>query len=202
MDTGEDKLDNAYFDRDVVAVAEELVGNTLWTCVEGKITAGKIVETEAYSYKEAACHAHLNRKTKRTQVLFEKPGTAYVYLCYGIHSLFNIVANREGIAEAVLIRAVEPFEGVEVMEKRRMLSGKALTSGPGKLTQALGINLKHNNTLLGDKIWITSAHCASVIEASPRIGVAYAGKDALLPWRFYEKDNKWVSKGINTYVTD
>lgn len=200
------KLDKSFFLNDsVTQVAEDLIGMTLCTYFDKQFTCGIIVETEAYSYKEKACHAYNNRRTARTETLFAQPGTCYVYLCYGIHKLFNIVTNKEGIAEAVLIRAVEPVEGIDVMLHRRGFAekNKQLTSGPGKLSQALGIGLNHDKLdLFGDVIWVEdrgkdlSGH---QVEKSPRIGVAYAKDDALLPWRYSVRENIWVSKGNNTY---
>ncbi|MBL6448927.1 DNA-3-methyladenine glycosylase [Fulvivirga sp. 29W222] len=198
------KLDKSFFQREsVTTVARELLGKTLYTNFDEQLTAGIVVETEAYSYTEKACHAYNNRRTARTETLFERGGTCYVYLCYGIHKLFNIVTNREGTAEAVLIRAVEPIKGMETMLYRRGRDkgGVALTSGPGKLSQALGITLKHDKLSLFDNdIWLEdSGFDAGAIDESPRIGVAYAQEDALLPWRFTIKNNPWVSKGNNTY---
>ncbi|UII30946.1 DNA-3-methyladenine glycosylase [Fulvivirga ulvae] len=200
------KLDKSFFLRNsVTEVARDLLGKTLFTNFDKQLTAGIVVETEAYSYTEKACHAYNNRRTARTDTLFHEGGTCYVYLCYGIHKLFNIVTNRQDTAEAVLIRAVEPVVGMETMLSRRGLDSEstALTSGPGKLSQALGINLKHNKiTLFEDNIWLEDNRVErGVINESPRIGVAYAEEDALLPWRFTLKDNPWVSKGNNTYKT-
>lgn len=200
------KLDKSFFQQDSVTdVAKNLVGKTLYTYFDEQLTAGVVVETEAYSYTEKACHAYNNRRTARTETLFQEAGTCYVYLCYGIHKLFNIVTNHKGIAEAVLIRAVEPVEGLETMLQRRGLAKQttALTSGPGKLSQALGISLVHDKTtLFEDDIWVedNGVKADNIIE-TPRIGVAYAEEDALLPWRFTIKNNPWVSKGINTYKT-
>ncbi|MEM9299872.1 MAG: DNA-3-methyladenine glycosylase [Bacteroidota bacterium] len=192
-----------YINTNVCEVAKNLLGKTLISQIDGVRTSGIIVETEAYSYKEKACHAYMNRNTKRTYVLFGEGGMAYVYLCYGIHKLLNIVTNVEGTAEAVLIRAIEPQEGIEFMIQRRGLlkKGYNLTSGPGKLSQALGITMKQNNTtLFGDQLWIEDGKTnRAEIEASPRIGVAYAEEDALLPWRFSYLNNPWVSKGNNRY---
>lgn len=191
-----------YLNEDVTEVAKLLLGKVLCTKMNGINLSGKIVETEAYSYKEKACHAYQSKNTKRTEVLFDTGGTSYVYLCYGIHNLFNIVTNKQGVAEAVLVRAIEPLENIDVMfEKRGVKKEHELTSGPGKLSQALGIDLKLNRApLSGDDIWIEDrGYAPGQIEASPRIGVAYAQEDALLPWRFTEMGNPFVSKGINTY---
>ncbi|ELR70798.1 DNA-3-methyladenine glycosylase II [Fulvivirga imtechensis AK7] len=200
------KLEKSFFlEESVTQVARKLLGKTLCTYFDKRLTCGIIVETEAYSYREKACHAYNNRRTARTETLFHEGGTCYVYLCYGIHKLFNIVTNKEGTAEAVLIRAVEPLEGIDIMLERRGFAEKdqRLTSGPGKLSQALGIGLNHDKlNLFGNNIWVENGNGLNgktVIEKSPRIGVAYAKKDALLPWRFSLRDNVWVSKGNNTY---
>jgi DNA-3-methyladenine glycosylase len=195
------KLADSFYQRkDVVKIARELLGKVLFTNVNGIVTAGMIVETEAYSWKEKGCHAYGSKRTARNSVMFEKGGFTYVYLCYGMHYLFNIVTNEPGIPEAVLIRAVEPVQGVDEMLLRRgKLKNKLhLTSGPGKLTKALGIDRKLNGKfLLGDEVWVEN-HKTKVtsqnIVASPRIGIDYAGDDALLPWRFTLKGNEWVSK--------
>ncbi|MTI20036.1 DNA-3-methyladenine glycosylase [Fulvivirga sp. RKSG066] len=192
-----------YRREDVTQIAKDLLGKVLHTQVDGVLSLGKIVETEAYSYKEKACHAYMERNTNRTKVLFMDGGTSYVYLCYGIHNLFNVVTNVEGKAEAVLIRAIEPVAGVEVMQQRRnKKSEMELASGPGKLSEALGINRSLNEVDLtnNEHIWIED-HGEEVIdiEASPRIGVAYAEEDALLPWRYVIKESKYVSKGNNSY---
>lgn len=187
-----------YLRADVVKIARELLGKYLFTCFDGKLTAGKIVETEAYCGRnDRACHAYL-RRTERTEVMYQPGGRAYIYLCYGIHHLFNIVTNREGLADAVLVRAIEPVIGVEEMKVRRGKETlRRLTSGPGILSQALAIHRDFTGTdLLGAQIWIAEkAGDESVeIRSDVRIGVDYAGEDALLPWRFYVKDNVWVSK--------
>lgn len=159
-----------------------------------------IVETEAYSWKERGCHAFDSKRTSRNEVMFEDGGRAYVYLCYGIHNLFNVVTNVDGIAEAVLIRAIEPTVGISVMKERRgdVKSLLQLTSGPGKLTSALGIDRSLNGKLLwNSEVWIEDVGIkikSNQIEASKRIGIEYAGLDANLPWRFTIKGNRWVSK--------
>jgi DNA-3-methyladenine glycosylase len=182
----------------VVKIAREVLGKVLFTRVNGEISAGMIVETEAYSSKERGCHA-FNGKTERNKIMFEEGGVAYVYLCYGIHHLFNIVTNGKGKADAVLIRALQPWKGEELMmERMKVKSLKRITSGPGKLTKALGIDRDCNGKdLRGSEVWIedvgekiTKKNCV----ASPRIGIDYAGEDALLPWRFSVKGSEWVSK--------
>jgi DNA-3-methyladenine glycosylase len=192
--------ENFYQRTDVVKIARELLGKVLVTKVAGVVTSGMIVETEAYSWKERGCHAYEARKTQRNAIMFEKGGYAYVYLCYGMHNLFNVVTNKNGVAEAVLVRAIEPVHGVNEMELRRgTLANKFhLTSGPGKLTKALGIDRKLNGKfLLDNEVWIEDTGekiSAGNIEASARIGIDYAGEDAKLPWRFTIKGNKWISK--------
>jgi DNA-3-methyladenine glycosylase len=166
------------------------------------LTVGRIVETEAYCGEtDKACHAHFNRRTHRTAVMFGPPGVAYVYLCYGIHHLFNIVTNQEGKADAVLVRAIEPVEGLPEMQGRRGLAGYnyRLTAGPGSMSQALGISTRYNGHDLtaGEAIWLEDRGDflpAEAIETGPRVGVAYAGEDALLPWRFSIRHNPWRSK--------
>jgi DNA-3-methyladenine glycosylase len=196
------KLPRSFYERDdVVQISKDLIGKVLCTYFNGIQTSGKIVETEAYDGRnDKACHAHLNRRTKRTEVMYGSPGYAYVYLCYGIHHLFNIVTNREGLADAVLIRAIEPLEGAEEMVKRRGKEHltKAIGNGPGKLSEALGIRKAHYGTdLTGNNIWIEDRNIEiseNNIISSERVGIDYAEEDADLPWRFSIKESKWVSK--------
>ncbi|WP_205501672.1 DNA-3-methyladenine glycosylase [Rufibacter psychrotolerans] len=195
-----------YTQPDVVSLARDLVGKYFFSCFDGVLTGGMIVETEAYSgTADAACHAHLGRRTKRTQIMYAQGGVAYVYLIYGMHALFNIVTNVEGTADAVLIRAIEPTEGIEEMQLRRGLPKvePRLTAGPGLVTQALGISTLHNGTdLTGTEIWLEDRGVQvpdDQIVAGPRVGVAYAGADALLPWRFSLKGSRWVSKANPKY---
>jgi len=196
-----DKLPiSVYQDNNVVRVARNLLGKQLWTNFNDVLTAGKIVEVEAYcGATDRACHAFPSKRTPRTQIMYEPGGVAYVYLVYGMHHLFNIVTNVEGSADAVLIRAIEPVTGEDFMMDRRNVnqSNKLLTGGPARLTQALGITVEHNKTdLQSEQIWLTEgkSYADSDIFISTRIGVEYAGADALLPWRFHIKDNKYVSK--------
>ena len=195
------KLPESFYQRsNVVKIARELLGKGLFTRIDQTVTGGMIVETEAYSWKERGCHAYGARKTQRNAVMFGKGGHSYVYLCYGMHNLFNIVTNEPDVADAILIRAIEPVEGIEEMKKRRgpLTSSFHLTSGPGKLTKALGIDRKWNGKyLLGNEIWVEdfgSNFPKREIEASRRIGIDYAGEDAKLPWRFTIKGSLWVSK--------
>lgn len=194
------KLNEDFYQRkNVVKIARELLGKGLFTKIDGIVTGGIIVETEAYSWKERGCHAFNAKKTLRNEIMFQKGGHVYVYLCYGIHHLVNVVTNVCGTPEAVLIRAIEPTEGIAEMKLRRgiLRSGFHLTSGPGKLTKALSIDRTFNGKFLTDNdVWIEDIHYkvpAGKIEATPRIGIDYAGEDAKLPWRFTIKDNEWVS---------
>lgn len=187
---------------DVVQVAKDLLGKYLVTNFNGEITAGKIVETEAYRAPEdRASHAFGNRRTARTEVMFAEGGHAYVYLCYGIHQLFNVVTGPADTAHAVLIRAIEPIENVELMLARRKMERleRRLTAGPGALTEALGIRTAHTGLSLLDPtgpIWLEDRGEVVLDEnivASPRVGVAYAGECADWPWRFRIKDSPWAS---------
>ena len=190
-----------YLNRDVIFLARDLLGKVLFTEINGNVTAGIIVETEAYfGVLDKASHAYYGRRTERTETLYSPGGVSYVYLCYGIHHLFNIVTSTEGEPHAVLIRAVEPLIGKEIMEFRRNMpaSKTAISSGPGSAAKALGIDRSFNKKDLTDnEIWIEDhgiRYSDEEIVAGPRIGVAYAQEDALLPWRFYIKGNPYVSK--------
>ncbi|MGG7438040.1 DNA-3-methyladenine glycosylase [Chryseobacterium arthrosphaerae] len=190
-----------YADQDVLFLAQDLLGKILFTEINGDITAGIIVETEAYfGVQDKASHAYGGRRTDRTETLYSHGGVSYVYLCYGIHHLFNVVTSVKDEPHAVLIRAVEPLIGKETMELRRSMpaSRAAISSGPGSAAKALGINRNFNKKdLTGNEIWIEDhgiRYDPDEIIACPRIGVAYAQEDALLPWRFFVKGNKYVSK--------
>lgn len=190
-----------YSNQDVLFLAQDLLGKVLFTEIEGEITAGIIVETEAYfGVKDKASHAYGGRRTDRTETLYNQGGVSYVYLCYGIHHLFNIVTSVEDDPHAVLVRAVEPLIGKEIMEFRRNMpvSKAAISSGPGSAAKALGIDRSLNKKdLAGNEIWIEDhgiQYASDDIVKGPRIGVAYAQEDALLPWRFFVKGNKYVSK--------
>jgi DNA-3-methyladenine glycosylase len=195
------KLAESFYQRaNVVKIARGLIGKGLFTQINGFTTGGIIVETEAYSWKERGCHAYGANKTTRNAVMFEKGGHSYVYLCYGMHHLFNVVTNNTNVADAVLIRAIEPMVGVDLMKVRRgkLLNEFHLTSGPGKLTKALGIDRKWNGKcLVGNEIWLEDLGkkiSAAKIVRGPRIGIDYAGDDASLPWRFTLRGSLWVSK--------
>jgi DNA-3-methyladenine glycosylase len=176
-----------FYARDVVAVAQELIG----CVVRHGETAGMIVETEAYHESEPACHAYVGL-TARTRTLFGPPGRAYVYFSYGMHNMLNAVAEPEGIGAAVLIRALEPLEGIELMRARRGLEPlEALCSGPGKLTQALAIELRHNGgDLEHGPVTIAEGRRGLPVEASLRIGITRAAE---LPWRFSVPGSRHVS---------
>lgn len=196
------KLPRSFYGRkDVVQISRELIGKVLCTYFDGNLTAGLIVETEAYNGRtDRACHAYPDVRTARTETIYGPPGHAYVYLCYGIHHLFNIVTNEEGLADAILIRGIKPLDGIDKMTQRRgrEKADPVLTNGPGKLSQALGITTDENEVdLLGNRIWVEDRGIMvseSKIAASPRIGVDYAGEDAKLPWRFTLRGSKWISK--------
>jgi DNA-3-methyladenine glycosylase len=195
------KLGLSFYNRDdVVQIARDLLGMVLTTTFDGAVTSGRIVETEAYAgVIDRASHAYGERRTARTSIMYEKGGFAYVYLCYGIHHLFNVVTNRENIPHAILIRAVEPIEGISVMLRRtkKKLLDYTLTKGPGNVSRALGITTANTGeSLLGDELFIADDGykvSSKMIVATPRIGVDYAGEDALLPYRFILKDNPYVS---------
>ena len=191
-----------YLEGDVVQIAQKLLGKIIVTDIDGQLTMSRIVETEAYDGRvDKACHAYPQRRTPRTEVMFKEGGRSYVYLCYGIHYLFNIVTHAENEPNAVLLRAVEPVAGLDYMADRRKVQNQInFTNGPGKLASALGITLNFNDLILydsGSPIWIAeekeNSYKPDIIQTT-RIGVDYAEEDALLPWRFYIKDNPYVSR--------
>ncbi len=172
-------------------MAKDLIGKTLCTRINNKLTCGVITETEAYAgVTDKASHAFGGKRTNRTETMYCKGGVSYVYLCYGIHRLFNIVSNDKDIPHAILIRAIYPTKGIDEIVKRRGLKfSKNLCVGPGKVSQALGIDLLHNNlSLAGKQIWLQDDKLKikeSDIQVGPRIGIDYAGEDAKLPYRFW-----------------
>lgn len=190
-----------YLGTDVVAISKSLLGKYLFTCIDGVTTGGYIVETEAYNgIVDKAAHSYGNRLTPRTQTMFMHGGIAYVYLCYGIHEMFNIVTSTEGHPTAILIRAVHPTEGIEAMQVRRNMPvlKPTITAGPGSVAKALGISRNINAiSLQSDTLWLEDRglnFTDDQITIGPRIGVAYAAEDALLPYRFYVKGDVYVSK--------
>ncbi|MBC7933008.1 MAG: DNA-3-methyladenine glycosylase [Rubrivivax sp.] len=196
------KLERTFYTRrDTLRVARELLGKRLVVpAPTGERVSGRIVEVEAYlGAQDRAAHSYGNRRTARTETMYAVGGTVYVFFVYGMHHQFNVVAGPEGQPHAVLIRAVEPDEGIELMRSRRPArADRELTSGPGKLCRALAIDLTHDGEdLRGRRVWLedAGAHVApSDIAAGPRIGVAYAGEDALKLWRFWLKGNEYVSR--------
>lgn len=190
-----------YQHEDVLFLSRDLLGKFLVTKIQGELTSGMIVETEAYrSFEDKASHASEKRRTRRNEVMYHSGGKCYVYLCYGIHSIFNIVTNTAEIPDGVMIRSIEPSEGIEKMLKRRkkLKLDKTLTNGPGAVTQALGITTAHNGLLLkGPLIWLEDRGIKvkdEEILSSPRIGIDYAQEHANLLWRFGIKGNPWVSR--------
>lgn len=195
------KLPVSFYQRsNVVQITKELIGKVLVTNFNDEFTSGRIVEAEAYEgVVDRASHA-FKGLTPRTKIIFGEGGTAYVYLCYGIHQMFNIVTSMEGEAHAILIRAVEPIEGVEVMLRRtgKKVAGPDLTSGPGKVGKAFGFHTTQCGLpVYGDEIYIADdgfrVSDANII-SSPRIGVDYAGEHAEWHYRFYMRGSKYVSR--------
>jgi DNA-3-methyladenine glycosylase len=188
-----------YQQENVVELSQLLIGKILFSYIDNILTSGIIVETEAYRAPEdRASHAYGMRRTKRNQMMYEAGGYSYVYLCYGIHPLLNVVTNKEGMPHAILIRAIEPVEGISTMLERRNLNKleRRLTAGPGAAAKALGITMDHNGLpLTGSRLWIEEGEKieSDNILASPRVGIDYAKEDALLPWRFRLKANSWTS---------
>lgn len=189
-----------YLRRDVIKIARELLGKIIVTNFDGVLTAARIVETEAYNGAvDKASHAFGNRRTKRTEVMFAEGGIAYVYLCYGIHHLFNVVTNIKDTPHAVLVRAAEPLIGVEAMMERtgKKIQDNTLTRGPGNVSKALGIHTRHTGlSLLSESLFIADDGFKpkpSLVGVTTRIGVDYAAEDALLPYRFIVKNNPFVS---------
>ncbi len=195
------KLPLRFYRRDdVLQIARELLGKILVTKKRGVITSGRIVEVEAYAGTgDRASHAYAGRRTARTEIMYAPGGVAYVYLCYGIHHLFNVVTHGKDIPHAILVRALEPLAGIDTMRKRtgKKKQDQGLTRGPGRLSSALGITTADSgHSLRGDELWIADdgfRYAGSDIMESKRIGVDYAGKDAELLYRFYVKGNGFVS---------
>ncbi|MEM1326123.1 MAG: DNA-3-methyladenine glycosylase [Bacteroidota bacterium] len=192
-----------YVDDDVVVQAQRLLGKLLVTHFDHQLTVGRIVETEAYrAPDDKACHAYNNRRTKRTEIMFREGGTAYITLCYGIHHLFNVVTGAEGMAQAVLIRAIEPIVGTTTMLERRGLEKMAyrVTAGPGALSKAMGITTDWHGSTMTDSenpIWLSDdgvAYAQKDIISGARVGIAYAEEWKDVPWRFQVKDSPWVSR--------
>lgn len=193
-------LPKSFFERDdVLMITRELLGKIVVTNFSNILTAGRIVEAEAYNGPfDKAAHSYNNRRTRRTEVMYANGGIAYVYLCYGIHQMFNIVTNKSGVPNAILIRALEPVAGIETMLARsnKTVHSFDLTRGPGNVAKALGFHTIHSGMPLDNEIYIADDgynYKENEIAATARIGVDYAGEDALLPYRFIVKGNKYVS---------
>ncbi len=190
------KLPVAYYENeDVLFVARDLIGKVLYTQDDAGISGAVITETEAYAGEtDRASHAYGGRRTARTETMYKQGGVAYVYLCYGMYHLFNVVTHKAGVPHAVLIRAVFPYQNKDLILQRRKTNKwhKNLLNGPGKLTLGMGISVKDNATdLTGNRIWIEDRGIQvpdNAIQVTPRIGVDYAGSDAQLPYRFVVED--------------
>jgi DNA-3-methyladenine glycosylase len=192
-----------YLQPDVVAAAAALLGKVLVTQIGGQRTAGRISETEAYrAPDDRACHAYGNRRTARTELMFAPGGKAYIYLCYGLHHLFNVVTGPEGMAHAVLVRAIEPLENEEFMLLRRQLPPEKMGhaqvgTGPGAAAQALGLRTDlngHDLSAPGAQLWIEDDGYRpgpEGIATGKRIGVDYAGECAHRPWRFWLRHSRY-----------
>jgi DNA-3-methyladenine glycosylase len=195
------KLTAEFYKRqDVVLIARELLGKIMVTNMGGTLTSGRIVEAEAYSaVADKASHACAGRRTASNEAMYAKGGTLYVYICYGMHQMCNVVTNKKEVPDAILIRGLEPLQGIDTMLLRtpRENPGFTLTKGPGNVGRAMGINKAHTGTsLLGNDVYIADdgfEPAENTIGISPRIGVDYAGEDALLPYRFYIRGNRYVS---------
>lgn len=196
------KLSLSFYNRtNVLSIAYELLGKVLLSSIDNNITAGRIVETEGYkSVKDSASHAYGGRRTARNEDMYGRPGTSYVYVCYGVHNMMNVVTNSRGIPDAILIRAVEPLIGLDIMLKRtgKKSGDVSVSSGPGNVTRALGISKEISGlSLLGNLLYILDDGFfleEEQIGISKRIGVEGAGyPDADYPYRFYIKGNTYVS---------
>jgi DNA-3-methyladenine glycosylase len=195
------KLDRSFYDReDVVLIAKDLLGKILVTRLGGIRSSGRIVETEAYAgVHDRASHAFGGRRTSRSEHIYGPPGTVYIYICYGMHHLFNVITNKKDIPHAVLIRAIEPLDGIEYMLERtgKAVADYTLTKGPGNLSRAMGMSkLYTGGNLFSKEIYMEDdglRYKKDQILATKRIGVDSAGKDAELPYRFIVKGNPYVS---------
>lgn len=195
------KLPREFYTRsDTLEIAQDLLGKILVVPTEtGERVSGMIVEAEAYlGAEDKAAHSYNNRRTNRTETMFSIGGTVYIFFIYGMYFQFNIVTGEAGVPHAILIRAVEPLENIEIMRERRgTMKDKNLTSGPGKLCIALDIDRRFNGAdLLGHRIWIEESENFSTdsIACGTRIGIDYSEEYAEKPWRFWIKENPFVSR--------
>jgi DNA-3-methyladenine glycosylase len=193
-------LPRSFYARPVLRVARDVIGKTLVHVTPRGILAGRIVEAEAYrGPQDRAAHSWGGRRTARTEVMFGPPGIAYVFFVYGMHWHLNLVTTREGAPHAVLLRAIEPLAGTELMAKARGLEARNvnLCNGPGKLCQAFGVGRQHYGVdLTTGKLFLSDAVAPrGKLGSSARIGVDYAEDWAEKPWRFFELENRWVSRG-------
>ncbi len=199
------KLTQEFYTREsVTQIARELLGKIIFTQINGKLTGGMITETEAYAgVTDKASHAYNNRRTKRTEIMYSKGGVAYIYLCYGVHHLFNFVTNQKDIPHAVLLRGIFPVTGISEMENRtgKKFQISGFSDGPGKLSKALGISIIYSGeNLERNRIWVED-HEINILDGDinigPRIGVFYSGEDAFLPYRYLLKKDaiqKYIEK--------
>ncbi|MEJ7693728.1 DNA-3-methyladenine glycosylase [Daejeonella sp.] len=190
-----------YQQTDVVSVARQLLGKHVYSLIDGKLTGGIIVETEAYrGPDDRGSHAYNDKRTTRNEMMYSAGGVAYMYICYGIHDMLNIVTGTDGMSHAALIRAIEPTEGLDIIRIRRGIfdQNRRLCKGPGALANALGLTKVHNGAdLQGDAVWLTdeSTHYDDdQIIASARVGMNFDGPYKTIPWRFYVKGNQFVSR--------
>ena len=195
------KLPRQFYTRtNVLTVARDLLGKLLVVpASDGTRVSGLIVEAEAYrGPQDRASHAYGGRRTKRTETMYRTGGTAYIFFVYGMYNQFNVVTNLEGVPHAILIRALEPVEGIELMKVRRARQPERyLTNGPGKLCIALGIDRTFDRTdLLGKRVWLEEGERVprSRIISGPRVGIDYAEEWVDKPWRFWIRDNPFVSR--------
>lgn len=202
MKPGKKLTSSFYQSPAVLDICRQLIGKVLVSQIDGLLTSGIIVEAEAYrAPDDSACHAYGDRRTGRTEVMFSKGGVAYIYICYGIHHLFNVVTGPKDHAHAILIRALQPQEGIDIMLERRKMKkiDFKITRGPGALSIALGFR----STMSGQSLISASTsiyiedrkinYPDSAIATGPRIGVESSGKSAIWPWRFYVRNNPYVS---------
>ncbi len=200
----QNRLNREFYNRDSLIVAKELLGRVLVHEIDGQRISAKIVETEAYmGINDKAAHSYGGRRTQRVEVMYGGPGFSYVFFIYGMHYCFNIVTREEGNPQAVLIRAVEPVKGLDIIARNRFgktysqLSKsqiKNLTNGPGKLCRALSIDKELNGEdLCGDKLYVEAGETEEIIVSAKRVGIDYAEEAKDYLWRFYIEDNIYVS---------